>query len=279
MSHLHNGIKVRCLTANRIDAPRLWINNGTIAAQEYQPPLPNYDPAARLPRQHWRMPSATEQQQLYADGPVAEGSLITVLPMPAAVLAPFQAVREASRATDVEPLRSLVESPQVALAIATAQAYVTSLSAKPDHPIEGGFIFVGYPGKVTLTYAAGPYYIGLHVDSFYQVPLEERATSPNRICINLGAGNRYLYFINLPLVTIKQQLDEGGATDPKRLQIGSPLGRAFMECFPDYPVIKLRVAPGEAYIAPTENIIHDGSSLGNCYFDTHLTFRGYFTAS
>ena len=53
----------------------------------------------------------------------------------------------------------------------------------------------------------------------------------------------------------------------------------FMRCFPDYPVIRLRIAPNEAYIAPTENIIHDGSTLGKMYFDICLTIRGKFKSS
>ncbi len=49
-----------------------------------------------------------------------------------------------------------------------------------------------------------------------------------------------------------------------------------MKRYPDYPVIKVRVAPGEAYIAPTENMIHDGSTVGKQYPDIHLTLFGYF---
>jgi hypothetical protein len=51
---------------------------------------------------------------------------------------------------------------------------------------------------------------------------------------------------------------------------------AFLAQNPDYPVTRVRVDPGEAYIAPTENIIHDGSSLGQRFSDVHVTIRGYF---
>ena len=48
----------------------------------------------------------------------------------------------------------------------------------------------------------------------------------------------------------------------------------FLQKYPEYPVIKLRVAPDEAYIAPTENIIHDGCTFGKKFFDVSLTIRG-----
>lgn len=46
-----------------------------------------------------------------------------------------------------------------------------------------------------------------------------------------------------------------------------------MKLYPDYPVIKLRIAPGEAYIAPTGQIIHDGTSMGKQYPDVTLHVR------
>jgi len=38
--------------------------------------------------------------------------------------------------------------------------------------------------------------------------------------------------------------------------------------------VRLAVAPGEAYIAPTENMIHDGSTLGMRHEDLQVTLRG-----
>ena len=278
MNHLISGIKLILNETDFSTIPRYWINSGTVTADTYPEVMLNYDRAARVPQQEWRELIATEKK-LLSDAHVGEvGSWISILKMPKTILTPFQALYNYSRAGDIESLKSLAFSQQLQPSIETVREFLTSLSIRNNQLFEGGFIFVGYPNKLTLTFAEGPRYIGLHVDSFYQVPLEERASSPNRICINLGAGDRYLYFINLPLLALKHQLDAVGSTDPRRFQIGSHLGSAFLDRFPNYPVVKLRIAPGEAYIAPTENIIHEGSSLGNPYFDVHLTFRGYFAA-
>ena len=44
---------------------------------------------------------------------------------------------------------------------------------------------------------------------------------------------------------------------------GLRLGEEFMRQQPNYPVVKLRVAPGEAYIAPTENIIRPPAKVSS----------------
>jgi len=44
-----------------------------------------------------------------------------------------------------------------------------------------------------------------------------------------------------------------------------------MQAFPDQFVLRLGVAPGEAYIAPTENLIHDASSMWMGDSDLSLT--------
>ena len=46
---------------------------------------------------------------------------------------------------------------------------------------------------------------------------------------------------------------------------------------PTYPVVAIEIAPGEAYIAPTEDLIHDGCSEGMKNNDVCLTMLGYFS--
>ena len=44
----------------------------------------------------------------------------------------------------------------------------------------------------------------------------------------------------------------------------------------DYPMVSSRVIPKHAYIAPIENIFHNGSIKGTEHLDIHTTCRGYF---
>ena len=55
------------------------------------------------------------------------------------------------------------------------------------------------------------------------------------------------------------------------------LYNAFLTQFPKTPVYRLKIKSGEAYIAPTENIIHDGSSLYQDNLDLYITAFGMFS--
>lgn len=133
------------------------------------------------------------------------------------------------------------------------------------------------PGFLTTTfnYTAGKF-IGLHLDNFFKRDLVDRPSSPNRICINLGSEPRFLIFVNLTLHKCHELLNAAGLrencmNDPRR---GLP--ELFMKRFPEYPVVQLRIDPGEAYIAPTENLIHDSTTLGLKSMDVSLIFLGTF---
>jgi hypothetical protein len=138
-------------------------------------------------------------------------------------------------------------------------------------------VFKRPPGMLTTTRDAASGYIGLHVDSFFDAGLAERVLAPNRLCINLGNEPRHLVFVNLGLSKCSQMLRESGCCDADTEDPGSGIAGAFLAHFPDYPVLHLRIDPDEAYIAPTENIIHDSTTSCRRSADLFLTFLGYFS--
>ncbi|MBK9778626.1 MAG: hypothetical protein IPP55_01015 [Anaerolineales bacterium] len=193
------------------EQPRFQIASGTILASEYPTKLQNYDKDAYLPKVDWRNLSSEELQLLKCTstevGNKKIGEWIGIVRIPQNILGYFNELNELSKGGNIEPLRKSIEDNHYRSAIGITSKWVQkTFSQDINEPLEGGFIFIGGGNKVTLTYATGPRYIGLHVDSFYQVPLEKRSLSPNRICINLGAGDRFLYFINLGLVKIQQKI-------------------------------------------------------------------------
>ena len=46
-----------------------------------------------------------------------------------------------------------------------------------------------------------------------------------------------------------------------------------------YPVVRLQIDPGEAYIMPADNLLHDASTERTRFPDITLTFLGYFAPS
>jgi hypothetical protein len=115
-------------------------------------------------------------------------------------------------------------------------------------------------------------FIGLHLDSFERNS-ETREGARNRICINLGRDPRYLLFYNLQFDQMAEMCNM-----EKVARNGNPyeILHTFFERFNTYPVIRIQINPYEAYIAPTENIIHDGSTEGTKNLDINLAIRGYF---
>ena len=104
--------------------------------------------------------------------------------------------------------------------------------------------------------------------------IQQRHTARNRICVNLGREERRFLFINLTLAKMFEALGRDLTTNKD--YYGTDLGHDFMLAYPSYPVVRLTVKPREAYIAPTDNLIHDGTSVDKQYPDIALHILGYF---
>jgi hypothetical protein len=151
----------------------------------------------------------------------------------------------------------------------------------PGWRMTGDMLALGYGrnpvGFHTVTYdGVGECFIGLHIDDLDAMPLARRMESTSRLCVNLGAGTRYLLFVNLGVSSLVARLAESEPGVDFGALRSTPLIHAFMQRFPNYPVVRLAVHPGEAYIAPTENMIHDGSTAGMTARDDQVTVRGGF---
>ncbi|WP_141731171.1 hypothetical protein [Oligoflexus tunisiensis] len=117
-------------------------------------------------------------------------------------------------------------------------------------------------------------YMGLHVDNWCEpkIDLMRRNKSAVRIFVNLGTEARDLNFINLTLAQILEIMQSHEKIEAFR-SANNPiqLCHAFMENFPEYPVVQLEVYPGEGCVVPVCNIIHDGYTLYKSEPDVNLT--------
>jgi hypothetical protein len=125
-------------------------------------------------------------------------------------------------------------------------------------------------------------YVGLHVDDWYHLPFGFRAEAPSRLCANFGWSDRFFLFLNLSVDSLfKGEIGEfadwsNEQKKSKSLFLRGPtsLGRGFLHAYPDYPILRLRVRPGEAYVAPTENIVHDGGWHSSAAVDVSCHVHG-----
>lgn len=126
-------------------------------------------------------------------------------------------------------------------------------------PVDGrGDLVVHGPGQpsTAFNFDTGAF-MGLHIDNHQDLPLDERDRARTLCAVNLGFTERYLHFVNLSVSALLEMLAEHGVAAPSRAE---QLKDLFLNRFPDYPVIRLVLLPGHAYLCNTQNTIHDGAT-------------------
>lgn len=266
---LEHGIKVIHGRSHRTP-PRLLINSGTELIKTTHIGTVKYRAPSFIPAQDWRELDRAEEHIAFdfEGSQIQHGRWIAVIEIPSELLRSFNTLKVASAKLSLHELSQLSKSPHFEQSIDDLVDY---FSQSCFGPVSHSGIFVSGSNKITTTYTHGPSYIGLHVDSIYG-GLCDRDYRPVRICVNLGAGHRFLQYINTPFSTIIEGIDVASKAGIS----ATALGQDFLSLRPKYPVLSLGIAPGEAYIAPTENIIHDGSTIGNPFFDVQFTAHGAF---
>lgn len=241
---------------------RVCLSQGTSLAEST--PDITYEALARIPNKPWRLPSTDEKEILFTETiPDCYAKTIGVLRFPGRILnnIPLSEIDDKERFSDY-----FSESSEGATILEQIIEFLTpSFEESSLHrtvPVfnKAGLESTAYPPSTKR-------YIGLHIDHHAGESLDQRNNSSNRISINIGKEDRYLCFVNLAvddLIKITQS-PTSYSTDCLSLR--------FFQDFPNYPVIRVKLQPGEAYIAPTQNIIHDGigSSSQN---DLHITIMG-----
>ncbi len=130
------------------------------------------------------------------------------------------------------------------------------------------------PGLITMTRAVDQdARVGLHFDMWDRLAVDDLKSGSNRVSVNLGPSDRYFIFLNQTAAGMAAILNREDV--PFRRDVNS-IGAAFMSAFPQYPIVRLRLRPGDAYIAPTENILHDGNSSDVVDINHYLSVRGRF---
>ncbi|MFZ3493108.1 hypothetical protein ACODT5_07730 [Streptomyces sp. 5.8] len=116
-----------------------------------------------------------------------------------------------------------------------------------------------WPDMVTTTdnYEVGRL-IGIHLDNWDRLSYADKATGRRRLCLNLGPGPRYILLGDLDA----QEVCRAVHTDYRSRYPHTDDVRALMASGGAMRCFRLRLDPGEGYIAPTELIPHDGSTEG-----------------
>ncbi len=254
------------------------LSSGIAPAKSQYSSFP-YWTGAFVPKLPWRRPASDELDSLLGSVETAQpGRWIQVIRIPKEVVDLFAGGRVASKNSTDHKLREYTSGSECREAILKTVKYVGALTWPEQPNIDRASVFFKDPGLPTTTPRNYPELLGLHIDSAYHnVPFEERNHVPMRISINLGLNDRFLLFVSASMDQIHHMLAD------RKIQYSMPFSgathefrTAFMSNFHDFPVVKVRIRPGEAYVAPTENMIHDGSTVGQMHFDVQFSACGHF---
>jgi hypothetical protein len=284
MSLLQRGSQIFLPQDEGNGTERLALSSGTFCLEQCES-SPRYVPSAFVPQPPWRAPSVAELNILVGNGTASRWNTendVAVVRIPDKVIQPVieileeEGIRESCRA---EEYVTVARHPNWALNLRMIRDHVSTLSRKGI--ADSIYFRMADPKLATVTKdefgVERSRFVGLHLDSWDGLPLRHRHRSRNRLCINLGRGSRFALLINLPLFRMFECI---GLRDPEDVQAdfrGLYVGQRFMRRFPHYPVVRLRIQPGEAYIMPTDNMIHDASTEGTTSPDLTLTFLGFFS--
>ena len=225
-----------------------------------------YSPGAVLPRVPFREVSGDEWSRLCG----AQEQTVRLVRIPEAAKELLNRLR-LEKVTDPASLDRLHRSRRYVdtmwkLGMAVSEIF------EPSNTRPG--IFLNQPGLLTSTYdSPTSRYVGLHIDAFHGTMPGPGERRPGRITMNVGAELRSFLMVNMSFDQIVRQpviaaLGQGrfDKTDVVRI---------FCEHFSDYPVTAISIEPGEAYIAETERLIHDGSTLGQKLPGLTAVVHGY----
>ena len=217
-----------------------------------------------------------EKRVLFTHDPVPIYDAVTVIRLPSGLLEWFWA---RTAATVCIPDRATPEQRQTALwefahevsgALESASAILTTRLRSCDVQVTPtGSRSTGYD------YRAGRY-VGLHIDNHDRLPLGERRNAFQVLGLNLGSAERHLLIVNLAvpelLARIGSDLDDG----EERYRQISRLTTDFFRSNPHYPVVRVTLPPGTAYILVTQYVIHDGGANTSGQPDVAFLLGGHF---
>ncbi|MFD7015853.1 hypothetical protein [Streptomyces sp. NPDC059928] len=99
--------------------------------------------------------------------------------------------------------------------------------------------------------------LGLHLDNWDKLKYADKHTGRRRLCLNLGPGIRYIILGAVDAQTVCRSVHHNDY--PRRYPHTEDF-RAYVASGRPIPIFRIRLDPGDGYLAPTEYLLHDGST-------------------
>lgn len=235
--------------------PSLRVSHG---AWQIHPDETRYCQPSFVPSEYWKeVPK--EQVSITNISSAKPGHTIMVFPFSAAIFNSFDEIRISARVKqnsywDILQWRNTPQAKSAAVAL-------HALAKKFCYPNDDSLQSIGvniYDRELpTITTDPGLYKrLGLHTDIFDTHQGIPSPTKYSRVLFNLSDHDHWFSYIDMSIQELeswyKQQ--KTGIKYPSSHDCAMHL----LHTQTNIPIYAFRVRPGEAYIAPTENCIHDG---------------------
>jgi hypothetical protein len=269
------GIKLFLNNSSDI-ADRLYLSSGLQHMQDTSTDGYAYYKYAVTPKSPWSLVTGSTKKHLvtHQKPPIEEFSKnIIILTLPDELI-DFVQKAGISDFKNKEEVLAFNQTPTFIEASEKLKAFACQYLFSPSR-FSCYHFFVEKPDLSVVTIGERKERMGMHIDNRGGVNIKDAELAPNIFLMNLGREDRYFIYINQPLETVKKMIEtkNGAALDEFS---NESLQYKFYQAFPDYPVVKIKIKPFECYIAPAENIIHDGSTEGNTNPSVKFLLEGYF---
>lgn len=283
---------VRVINANELaNAGILQVTEGIKLAEKIQNPNSAvFDDGAVFPTNNWRQPSEEELAEIHLPN-VVDVNIPQII---------YQS-GNIDRLFDINLLKSIqIERDKLAIShnIPTVAAIVTSaaenifsdiiccdaafLGSSPQKiylervgPFRLGVNNPGLP-TTTLNWVGGGKILGLHIDTTSSGTPRERDKAAWLWNVNLGVNPRAFIFVPKTYKKLISALSQRkNNLDHSYLKKESDIARCFLNIFSKTLIWRLLLYPKFGYIAPVDNIIHDGSSNISDTIDIFICARGF----
>jgi hypothetical protein len=212
---------------------------------------PEFRPGSLVPGTHWTPATATEQSgetpwMRFSDGGTLRHNL-ALIRMPPALL-------EGHLLTEIGWHHSEARRHDLKVRVDEVCRLLSSEPYALDH--KG--TFKGVKGKTspcTTRHPSDQRLVGLHVDQIDHEPIATIERAMSRFCVNLGPARRWFVFLPVALESVVE-----GCQLTERDRLRSEHFHRSLQRRTLPIAYRIRIDPGDAYIAPTQILLHDGQS-------------------
>ena len=88
--------------------------------------------------------------------------------------------------------------------------------------------------------------------------------------MNVGCGTRHFLYVPSPLAEIARRVVRLASPQFVARANATDVGRELFARCDDVPIVRIALRPGDSYVAPVQNLIHDGSTLATTLRDETL---------